>query len=65
MNGKLTDNDGKVEQFELSSGDGLLSAKIDALRVQINDRLTDYCNSEKAARLAPGESVAKKTKTED
>lgn len=62
MNGKLTDNEGNIEHFAISNGAGLLSANIDELRIKINARLTDYCNTEKVAR---GESAAKKSKTDN
>ena len=61
MSGKLTDNAGKTEEFKFTE-QKLLSAKIDELRVRVNDRLTEYCNIEKAAR---GESASKKSKIED
>ena len=61
MSGILIDNIGKKEEFKFTE-QKLLSAKINDLRLRVNDRLTEYCNIEKAAR---GESASKKSKVED
>ena len=58
MEGKLTNDKGQVENFTVTSK-GLLSEAINEMRVKVNDRLTEYCNLEKAAR---GEAPPKKAK---
>ena len=54
--------DDKIENFEIKTGNELLSSSIDEMRTKVNDRLTDLCNLEKAKK---GQPAVKKPKIED
>ena len=54
--------DDKIENFEIKTGNELLSSSIDEMRTKVNDRLTDLCNLEKAKK---GQPAVKKPKIEE
>ena len=54
--------DDKIENFEIKTGNELLSSSIDEMRTKVNDRLTDLCNLEKAKK---GQPAVKKPKVEE
>ena len=54
--------DDKIENFEIKTGNELLSSSIDEMRTKVNDRLTDLCNLEKAKK---GQPAVKKPKLEE